>query len=229
MRIASVRLPGMLALGLLLGGGSARAEFMNWSYHWSVGPAPVLSSGNGLVALALYRGGRGAESLRVAAETTSSSATNRDANGFYRNFNLTLHLTDNLSHRSGALTFHGVIAGNLTFNSAHLVEAFRDPRQRLVLGGHTYFVSLPSRLNLVAPGSAFVPTLVARVDVENNWWRRPRFATTANSLGIADSFARVASVPQSNSPEPSALSLAGLGVVFGVLGAWRCRRLVALA
>ncbi len=102
MRNASIRLGGVLLVSLLLGGGTARADLIDWSYHWSISPAPVLASGTGTVAEALYRGSSegGSHNLLAAAVTTSSSATTRDPDRFNSSFNLTLHLTDAQSGKS---------------------------------------------------------------------------------------------------------------------------------
>ena len=46
----------VLALGAT---SSLRADFMDWSYHWSITPGPVLTSGTGCVAMALAQDGSG--------------------------------------------------------------------------------------------------------------------------------------------------------------------------
>jgi hypothetical protein len=223
MRSASIRLSGLLTLGLLLGVGPARAEFIDWSYHWSIGPAPVLASGTGTVAQALYRGGNesGAQILRAAAVTTSSSATVRNPDHFDKSFNLVLHLTDAQSHLSSNLTFHGTITGFLTAKSSNLTESFRDSTQRVTIGAHQYNVVLPSHLALLRPGAPVIPILAALVSVQDTRQVHPAFQMS-DAL-----FIHTASI--SPAPEPSAFALAGIAVLL--LGCWyvrRCRRLLIL-
>ena len=217
MRITSVRLSGMLVLGFLLGGGVAQAGFLNYSYHWSISPSPVLSSGTGTVAMALGRGGVGSSRDLAMAVTTSSDASARRPDVFYKSFSLTMHLTDNASHRSGNLTFHGTVFGTLSSHSAHLIERFSTPLEHIRLGNHVYYVRLPSAFWLAPPGSSHVPTIYATV------WDPP---VSPQPVGASTPI-HTSSVPggAGSAPEPSALVLAGLGAgLAAAVCVWRYRR-----
>jgi hypothetical protein len=212
MTRASVRRVAVVVGWLLLGGGTARADFMNWSYKWSISPRPVFAAGTGTVAMALDRGGPGAPRILAAAVTTSSSAWGTRPDRFNTGFTLTLHLTDRPSHRSGNLKFQGRITGTLTFSGAHLSETFRTPTEHITLGGHTYWVRLPNRLTLLPPGAPWVPELFATVHVRNVP-RPPRphhHATTASAMLVS-----IASIqPAAVTPEPPALLLSAVGGVL---------------
>lgn len=207
-------------MGLLLGGQPARADFMNWSYQWSIGPRPVFASGTGTVAMAVGQSGRGASHLQAAAITTSSSAPASSPDRFNSNFNLILHLTDRASHTSGNLTFQGRIVGTLTSSGAHLSETFSTPLERLRLGGHVYWVSLPNHLMLVAPGTTTVPSLTATVRVVNVWNPppRPHPHPLAAAPTMMVSIASISPAEPAPAPEPPALLLSGVGIVLVSLG-----------
>jgi hypothetical protein len=183
----------------------------------------VLASGTGTVAFALYRGGMGAPVLRAAAVTTNSAAPPQRPDQFARSFTLTLHLRDIPSHQSGALVFRGTITGTLSATSSHLIERFAVAEEHIRLGGHVYDVTLfPRNFALMRPGSPFVPQIDAVVRVHDVWPESSRIAQPlAEAVSIHD-----ASVP--SAPEPSALLLAGWGVVLlGGVCTWRCRRILA--
>jgi hypothetical protein len=223
MHISILRLSSVLVLGLIWG-GAARAGYMDWSYHWSISPAPVFASGTGTVSQALGPGGKGASRILAAAVTTSSSATTRDPDRFNKYFSLTLHIKDLATHRSGNLTFYGHIYGTLTATTAHLLETFRTPTEHLTLGKHTYWVTLPKSLTLRAPGSSLVPAYYATVWVQNVL-PPPRFIPHPMAASIA--MVREASVPigAASAPEPSSFVLGGLGLVL--LGGAAARRRLA--
>lgn len=48
MKSLPANLFSLAALPLLLAGGPARADYMNWSYHWGISPGPVLAGGTAL-------------------------------------------------------------------------------------------------------------------------------------------------------------------------------------
>ena len=219
MRSSSLPLSIVLIVGLLVG-GAARADYMNWSYHWSISPAPVLASGTGTVSQALGQPGKGATRILAAAVTTSSDASAKNPDRYNKTFSLTLHLMDRATHQSGSLTFSGTILGTLTANSAHLTETFRTPIEYLRLGRHIYEVQLPRYLTLMSPGSLVVPTYYAAVRVFNV---APPPKVPPRVMAASVMMASIASVPASAStPEPSSLVLGGLGVVLLAWSAlWR--------
>lgn len=219
MRNSSLRLSLVLIVGLLVG-GAARADYMDWSYRWSLSPAPVLSSGTGTVSQALGQPGKGATRILAAAVTTSSDASAKEPDRYNKTFRLTLHLMDRATHQSGSLTFSGTIIGTLTANSAHLTETFRTPIEYLRLGKHLYEVELPRYLRLMSPGSLVVPTYYAAVHV---WNVAPPPKVSPRVMAASVMMASIASVPATAStPEPSSLVLGGLGVVLLACSAlWR--------
>jgi hypothetical protein len=212
MTNSAIRLPIALAAGLLFG-GAARAGYMDWSYHWSISPAPVLSSGTGSVAQALGPAGMGARRILAAAVTTSSDATAQDPDRFNANFHLTLHLTDLAKHLSGSLTFTGNLHGWLTYDGAHLTESFHSPIEHLRLGNHMYWVVLPNHFRLRPPGSLVVPTFYASVLVVNLPPPPPYFHPGIRPSSITT--ASIVTNPNASStPEPSGLVLGSLSVVL---------------
>ena len=224
MRIPSVLLPAMLVVGFLLCDNTARAEYMNWSYHWSIGSGRVLASGTGTVSQALGQPGTGATRILAAAVTTNSDATTSNPDRFHSYFDLTLHLTDRATHQSGTLTFQGLISGTLTSNSAHLTESFRTPIEHIKVGNHIYYVELPSHFTLLPPGSPVVRDYYASIWVENvppPPTSLPQVMTASMMLSGA-SIAPVGHIGPV--PEPSSLVLICLGVVLlSCAAVRRCR------
>jgi hypothetical protein len=159
----------LVALVVLGATSSLRADFMDWSYHWSITPGPVLTSGTGSVAMGLAQDGSGAGNIPAATVTTTSSATDAAPDKYSVGYNLTLHLTDNPSNQSGDVTFHGNILGTVSATSSHLTNTFSDPlTQKVTLGGHVYAVTInPSLLTLAAPGSTTPPQINALVSVSD--------------------------------------------------------------
>lgn len=219
MRSSSLRLSFVVIVGLLME-GAARADYMDWSYHWSISPSPVLSSGTGTVSQALGWPGNGATRILAAAVTTSSDASASKPDYYNKTFRLTLHLMDRATHQSGSLTFIGYIRGTLTATSAHLLEMFRTPTEYLRLGKHIYSVELPHYVRLMPPGSLVVPTYYALVRV---WNVAPPPKVPPRMMAASVMMASIASVPASAStPEPSSLVLGGLGAVLLACSAlWR--------
>lgn len=218
MRFATYRLLFVLMPGLLCG-GALRADYMNWSYHWSISPAPVLSSGTGTVSQALGQPGRGAPRILAAAVTTSSSASALNPDRYNKFFRLTLHLMDRATHQSGSLTFLGTISGTLTGTTSHLTERFLTPFEHLRLNRHIYWVRLPSYIALMPPGSLVVPTYYAGVWVENvspvPMVKPPVMAASVAMVHEASVMGDLhGPAPAGHVPEPSSLLLGVLGVVL---------------
>ncbi len=215
MTQSSIRLPIALFFGLFCC-GVVRADYMDWSYHWSISPSPVLASGTGSVAQALSRSGLGAHRLLVAAATTTSSAMASDPDHFNKNFKLSLRLTDLATHQSGNLTFSGNISGTLSYNRAQLSESFRTNVEHLRLGNHMYWVTLPNYVRLMPPGSSAVPMLYASVLVQNlpPSPPLPPIHPLMRTAGITT--ASIATDPKvASTPEPSGIVLGSLGAVLG--------------
>ena len=204
----------LVALLVLSATTQLRADFMNWTYHWSITPSSVLTSGTGSVMMGLAQdGSKGASTIPAATVTTTSSAT-ATPDTYNVGYNLTLHLTDNTTNQSGDLTFHGTVTGTVTATSSHLTNTFSDPTtQTLTLSGHTYSVTInPSLMTLAAPGSTTPPQINALVSVAN--------ATGGPPTG---------GPPSTGTPEPTSLTLGCLASCGWGLGAWLRRRRVGTA
>jgi hypothetical protein len=214
---------------VLCGSNAARAEFMDWSYHWSISPAPVMASGTGTVSVALGWAGTGSTNLLAAALTTSSVASASQPDVYHDKVNMTLHITDQATHQSGNLTFTGSLNGWVTGNNAQLRLNISTPTEHIDIGGHEYWVRLPEVTQLLHPGSSTVPTLYAQVQV---WNVAPPHLTNPG-VTPASTF-HPASAPTgpstASTPEPPSLLLAGLSIsLLGFRGTWRLRRKVSRA
>jgi hypothetical protein len=187
-RTARLLLP--LAALVLLAGGRARADFVDYSYHWSVQPSSVLPGGTGSVTLAVAADGTGSSDtaattatvLPGATITTSSSASN-PPDSFNTDFTMKLQLTDSASHVTGELTFQGTLSGTLTATSSSLTSTFHNPvTQTLTLGGHVYTVTIdPTLINLPSPTSPSPAAIDALMTVAN---KAPPVSQTPEPSGL---------------------------------------------
>jgi hypothetical protein len=215
MKTLLTRTLPLLALALL-GGGQARAEFVDYSYHWSIAPSSVIPSGTGSALFALAGDGTASSEVGSATPTkvpgatvttTSSATTTPDT--FSTTYGLTLQLTDSASGQSGNLTFSGTLSGTLTATSSALVASFSSPlTQQLDLGGHLYSVTIdPSLLNLPAPMAGTPAAINALVSVSNGTNPPPP--------------------PPTQTPEPSGLVLGATALLAGLYARRRARRKAA--
>jgi hypothetical protein len=190
-------------VGLVTAPG-ARADFLNWSASWSLGQGqgPTFVSGLSNVAVALSKPSPGGAALSVGNFTVNSVTTEADA--FHSPYDLSLKITDNTTHDSGILTFHGLISGDTGPTSKGLLNTFSNPSQTLKLEGNTYTVNIDPSTLLPDTNHGAVP-LHASVSV-----------TGGPSQGPPGP-------PEKLAPEPSALLLAGLGLAACV-GALKRRR-----
>jgi hypothetical protein len=203
--------------------GRARADFVDYSYHWSVSPGAVFvgtnpTSGNagdlstGSVAFSVASDGSGAarvgggpSAIPVGQFTTTSSAPEEGPDSFSSPFTLALRLTDAASGERKDLTFSGTINGKLTAAASTLTVDFTGPRtQRVTLGGLDYAASMDlSTASIPAPGEAGASTLGATIQVG------PRSDPTP---------------PVSQAPEPSTLLLAAFALPLAALARRRANR-----
>jgi hypothetical protein len=199
MKLLTIRLVPVLAALALFGDSTARADFVNFGYHWSVQPSSVLSGGpgsSGNVQLAITTDGTGSATpgsstplVIPAATITTNTAASSVPDHFQTSFTMKLHLTDSTSGQSGDLSYTGTVNGTLTTTTSTLTSTFSDPlTQQLTLGGHTYSVTIdPRLLSLPVPGSQSPAMIDALVTVGGS--------TTVN-----------------NTPEPSSLALGCLAL-----------------
>jgi hypothetical protein len=211
-----------LAIALVLA-GSARADFTDWSFSWSLNPAgPTFTNGNSNVAFAIAPGGAGAATIPIGNITASSSSLATDS--FNTPFSLVLHLKDNPSSASGNLTWNGLIAGAVGPTSSTLVNNFSGAAsQSITLGSHTYQVTIEPFTNAVinAPGGAST-LLDAQVVVSNATTGGGGNNGGGNNGGGNNKGGGTQGGQVQNVPEPSTLVLAGCAVSLAGLG--RCRR-----
>jgi hypothetical protein len=191
-------------LGTLAVGGSGRADYMNWSYTWDLNKGPTFTAGHSLVSFAL-NSDKTPGAATVAVGNLSTNSTSPSTDSFNAPYNLTLTLTDNATNASGALTFHGTLAGNVGPTSSTLTNTISDPAQSLTLSGHLYSVTLPGTTPISAPDKS--PTA----------FNGQVLVSVAGSHGPPP-----ASVPAVQNPEPSGLLLAVVGL--SLCGAARRRR-----
>lgn len=170
MKSLTFRLTAILLLSLL-GAGRARAELVQYSYQWSATPGVLVGTnpdaGNingvstGSIALAVEPDGK-TSSMAGGGPTTLPGATffpSTSAAGHMpdlysaKAFSLTLKLTEELSGKYGELTFTGLVDGTLSTEKADLVAMFKSPtKQELQLGGYTFWVSVPGKIEFPMNG-----------------------------------------------------------------------------
>lgn len=208
MKLFFTRMLFMLAVVAALGESAARAEFVDFSYAWSIQPGAVLPGGTGSVQIALspnasanYELGAASPTLIPGATiTTTSSAASGTPDSFNNPFSLKLSLTDTTSGATGNLTFSGTVSGTLTSTTSSLTSTFNNPlTQTLTLGSHIYGVTIdPSILGLPHPGADSNALLDALVRV-------------TNVNGGTGGGGTPPGGPE-NAPEPSSLVLGGLAI-----------------
>jgi hypothetical protein len=210
MKSLSPRIWAALVALLAASGTRARADFMDWTFDWSMSPSTVMSSGTGTIAWALNPDGPGAATIPVGTITTSSATDGilHPADVYNNPYTLTLTITDTHTNTSNSLTFGGVVQGTLITTKSTLGNTFTDPvTQVLTLAGHDYRVTMsPTFTTLPAPGSPAKGLLNALVVV------------TDSSPGGPPP------VP-SSVPEPASVILAGCGCGLGLAHLIRARRL----
>jgi hypothetical protein len=220
MKPLSIRLFVLIGALAGLAQGRARADQIDFSYHWTVQPASVITGGTGSVQFSvapdpttpqgITLGNTLPTLIPAATVLTASGATNPPDTFSTKPFSLSLTLTDTASGQSNAsnpLVFAGTINGSLTQNTSSLTSTFASGSvtQTVTLGGHQYTVTIdPSMVSLPDPtsGSAVIDALVTAVN-----------ATGGGTTGGGGT---------SNAPEPSGLVLAATAVLG--LAARRFRR-----
>lgn len=207
---------------LLLAWGNANAAFVKWSYNWSRVPSDVVSAdavGTSRISLTDEPLGHATNSSDIVATNirTFSNAPRATPNSFLKSaYALTLRLTDDASGQSGTLTFNGVFNGTLSSSSASITTKFTSPTTgELTLGNSVYTVTLGSYAPPGPPGISNAGSISASVDVR--------------SL-VSDPPPPPPPPPTHDTPEPSAVVLGLMGVLFaGVAGWWKYGKRFTLA
>jgi hypothetical protein len=197
-----LRLAGLLAL--LAAAAPARAEVIPWDYTVSSSTGLIPSdSGVGSINM-LPASGSGVNGIKdvLAAQlqTVGSNTPQAPANFTNAPYSLTISLHDQMSNKTGALTFGGVLNGSFTAGSADIKNTFNSlAPQQVTLGTNTYTVTMGSFVPPGAPTTGPFGRITADVIVSGGG---PQAAV-------------------SDAPEPGALALAAIGA--GALIARRCR------
>jgi hypothetical protein len=184
----------LFCLAVAAATASADPTPISFGYDFTTPQAVTGDAGNfGSVAFATTNGGTAtgpSATLTAASLTAVSSAPNNNPDTFSgETYNVTLALTDVASGKSGSLTFVGKLFGTLTGTSTNITTNFAAPTQTLTLGKDLYTVTVGP---LVPPSQA-TTTVIGDL-----------MATVAVQGGVV--------TQTQQSPEPSSLVLAGLGL-----------------
>jgi hypothetical protein len=208
-------------LGLALC-GSARADYMNWSYHWALTDGPTFPSGFSNIAFALHPGATtGASTIPVGNFSSNSAATSPDS--FNATYGLSLTITDNATKDQGTLNFHGLLSGALNASGSGVTNVIKDPSQNLTLDNHVYHVTLDSATGVAGPsdGIASINAHVSVTDLSGPKSASDPGSPLSANIQLSQQAARAA--PAAAAPEPTALVLAGLGLTLCGVPCWRRR------
>lgn len=200
----------VLALVLVLGtNASARAEYLNWSYSWSMVP-PSITSKTGLAGVVGATGfGVGTtdpiQAVTLSTFATGSSTAPEDVEIESSPYDLTLTLqdTDNPALLPQTLTFQGAMSGIVSTSDVSLTNSFVSSIASVVMGDYLYSVTLTGFTSptLNSTGSITAQIVVTRYD-------------EGGGNGGGD--------PVTKTPEPSSLVLAAL--VIPIVLWYRMRR-----
>jgi hypothetical protein len=206
MRTQAAALCGAVLALVLMTPLTARADLIHWTYNWSRSPGEVFADapGTGKLTLTDEKPTAAAGSSDIVATNIRaySTASQEKPDVFtHKKYTLTLFLLDDASGKSGTLTFSGEFNGTLTATSANIKTTFFGATtQILQLGDNLYIASLNTYVPPGPPGS-----------------------TNSGSIGgHTEVMVRVVHLP-----EPTALTLLGLGAGLVVLA--RRRRTPPLA
>lgn len=217
-RLKRLLFAAALAVGLL-GAASAQAD-INWHADWTpsdssvvAGPKSNISFTNLANSLYTTTSALPVISTPVTNLTIVTTLGKGEHETFLpQNYKMSLLLTDDLSGNTHAFNFLGTLAGTISNSGASVVNVF-DPltksQEFTFANGNHYKIDLNS---YVPPGSG----------------------DNVNTKGAFGADITVTGNPDNghvhDSPEPSTLALAGLGMAFTGLVAWRRRnRKVATA
>jgi hypothetical protein len=203
------RLPLGAFLVTLLAAPPARADLVSWSYNWSTTTPFVQAAGDPSSGVKVGAAGTGGPVLGnsnvVAASLSAVSGASPSSPSTVANasYSLTLTITDTASGKTGSLTFAGILNGSLSSAGSNISNTFGSTiAQSVNIGGNLYSVVLGSFVPPGPPGSPAFGAIGASVTV------------TGGNGGVVGG----------QSPEPSSLLLAGLGLAGAAGARWRARR-----
>jgi hypothetical protein len=194
---------------LLMLAPAAAGGPIEWGYDWSATPTFV-PGGPGKVTFSneVYTTATNNSHVVAANLKVFSTASPQVPDSFGLaggHYTLTVNLKDIDSGATGSLTFTGRLQGTISSHNALVTNTFTSPTTRSVLLGFTTFVvTMDSYTPPGPPDQGNLGSIGALVEVSS---ARPQ--------------------EEGNSPEPSAMALAGLGAGIAGLTAWRRRRRAA--
>jgi hypothetical protein len=189
----------------LLAAGAARASLVPWSYNWEPNTAAVLSD-NGLSKITMKDEPSGtavgtSDIVATNLKVVSSADPNNPDTFTAKAYTLTVKLTDSNSHTTGSLAFTGAFNGTVSSQSSNLTNTFTGAvTQSIVLGGNTYTVTIGP---FTPPG--------------------PPSASNFGSISATALVSVSRGGGGQNSPEPTTMALAGLGLACVGLVSWKRR------
>ncbi|MFO0880642.1 MAG: PEP-CTERM sorting domain-containing protein [Gemmataceae bacterium] len=201
MRAQLMRLLALTAV--MFTASQAGAAPIKWGYDWSATPFVTAGSGKVTFSDESYRQAAGNSFVVAAQLQTVSSASYLTPDTFGPgdgNYSLSVWLKDIDSGLSGTLTFTGKLQGQFSQLNSLVSNTFNSPTVQSILLGYT--------------------TFIVRLDSYT-----PPGPSNQLNLGSIGATVEVSSLkPAQNTPEPSSMALAGLGLGAAGLAAWRRRR-----
>jgi hypothetical protein len=231
-----------VSLGLmLLAGTPAWAGLISpgevdWSYTWVPDQRSISADAPGTGAVTLTTEGTtsptppsrtGTSDIIATNMTVTSSAPQSSPDRLSQgNYGFTLNLTDLASGQSTPLRFTGYFSGNFSASATNLTNhPTSDTTESVTLGGHTYTVTF-GPVNFPDPGS--VGSIGALVDVNGGigvtgGGTGGTGGGSSGGTGGGTGGGNGGGDGGGNTPEPSTLLLACLGMSSLGLASWRKR------
>jgi PEP-CTERM motif-containing protein len=205
---------------------------VDWSYTWVPDQPTIHADGSGTGGIFLTTIGTTTPTAPTRSDTSDIIATNMTVTSSapqaspdllnHGNYGFTLNLKDLASGQSSSLRFTGFFSGSFSASATNLTNhATSDTTESVTLGGHTYTVTF-GPVNFPDPGS--VGSIGAFVDVgaSSGAGTGTVGGTTGGTVGNGGGNGG-GDGGGGNSPEPSTLLLACLGMSSLGLASWRKR------